>query len=72
MMIRTKIKTPITAPPKIIPDFERMNMHKLDHSLIIREAEALKTAKSPAPLRHLWLGVLAPLRHLTAGGLSEG
>ena len=50
----------------------------LDHSLIIHEAEALrlsatlgiKTAKLPAQLRHLWLGVLAPLRQLTASGLS--
>ena len=49
----------------------------LDHSLIIPEVEAListlvlKTAKSPAQLRHLRLGVLAPISHLTAGSLSR-
>ena len=29
MMIRTKIKTPITAPPEITSDYEKMIMHNM-------------------------------------------
>ena len=49
--------------------------YPLDHLLIIHEAEALilsptlNTAKPPAQLRHLWLGVL--VGHLTTGSLSK-